>query len=238
MDTDSKKPLGVMSRWVDGAYLLPMGAFLVFTWVGGHWPWLYSASYIVKTLAAAGLLIGFWRFYTRVSWRYWQLGILVGVVGVFQWVGMEKLILHFWPHYPRPSVDVLDPFKRGADGALLHYSSLGMAWAFVIFRWAGASLMVPFMEELFWRDYVWRTVLAPNDIRLAEVGEWDWRPFWFVAIAFSTVHVQWMTAIVWGLMIGWLLVRTRSLGACIIAHGVTNFLLGAYVLWTRDWYFW
>ena len=29
-----------------------------------------------------------------------------------------------------------------------------------------------------------------------------------------------------------------KLGACIIAHAVTNFLLGAYVLWTRDWYFW
>jgi hypothetical protein len=34
------------------------------------------------------------------------------------------------------------------------------------------------------------------------------------------------------------LLKTRSLGPCIIAHGVTNFLLGAYVLWRHDWYFW
>jgi hypothetical protein len=52
------------------------------------------------------------------------------------------------------------------------------------------------------------------------------------------VHVQWLTAIVWGLMVALLLVRTRSLGACIIAHAVTNLLLGAYVLWTGDWSFW
>ena len=40
------------------------------------------------------------------------------------------------------------------------------------------------------------------------------------------------------LMIAALLVYTRSLGACIIAHGVTNFLLGGYVLFTKNWYFW
>jgi hypothetical protein len=59
-----------------------------------------------------------------------------------------------------------------------------------------------------------------------------------VSLLFATVHVQWMTAIVWGLMIAALLVYTRSLGACIIAHGVTNFLLGGYVLFTKNWYFW
>ena len=40
------------------------------------------------------------------------------------------------------------------------------------------------------------------------------------------------------LMISWLLVRTKSLGACIVAHAVTNLLLGIYVLWAKDWYFW
>jgi len=52
------------------------------------------------------------------------------------------------------------------------------------------------------------------------------------------VNVQLVTAFVWGVMIALLLWRTKSLGACIVMHGVTNFLLGAYVLWTHDWYFW
>jgi membrane protease YdiL (CAAX protease family) len=59
-----------------------------------------------------------------------------------------------------------------------------------------------------------------------------------VTLAFAAVHIQWMTAIVWGSMIALLLVRTRSLGACIIAHAVTNLLLGVYVLYTHDWAFW
>jgi hypothetical protein len=39
-------------------------------------------------------------------------------------------------------------------------------------------------------------------------------------------------------LIGLLLIRTKSLGACIIAHAVSNFLLGAYVLYAREWFFW
>jgi hypothetical protein len=108
----------------------------------------------------------------------------------------------------------------------------------VAIRLAGAVLVVPFMEELFWRDFLWRSILAPNDFKLARIGEWDWKAFLIVTLLFASVHIQWMTAIVWGVMIAMLLVRTRSLGACIIAHGVTNLLLGLYVLYTGDWYFW
>lgn len=207
-----------------------MAAFLLLTWAGGQRPELYPPSYVLKTIIAAALLIYFRNHYTRIRWNFWWLGVIVGVVGVVQWVGMEKLILHFWPNYPRPSVDIWNPYE--------HFSSPSLMWSFIIIRWMGASLVVPFMEELFWRDYLWRTVVAPNDFKLAGVGEWDWKAFLFVALLFATVHVQWMTAIVWGLMIGGLLVYTRSLGACIIAHGVTNFLLGFFVLWTKNWYFW
>ena len=38
--------------------------------------------------------------------------------------------------------------------------------------------------------------------------------------------------------VAWLLIRTRSLGACIVAHAVTNLLLGIYVLVYRDWGLW
>jgi len=106
-------------------------------------------------------------------------------------------------------------------------------------RIIGACVVVPVMEELFWRDYGWRSILAPNDFKLARVGEWAWAPYLIIAGVFATVHGNWwLTAIVWALMIGALLVYTKSLGACIIAHATTNALLAAYVLWTKDWSFW
>jgi len=60
-----------------------------------------------------------------------------------------------------------------------------------------------------------------------------------VPAGFAFVHGNWwLTSVVWALMIGGLLVYTKSLGACIIAHAVTNLLLALYVLRTHDWAFW
>jgi hypothetical protein len=33
-------------------------------------------------------------------------------------------------------------------------------------------------------------------------------------------------------------VRTRSLGACVIMHATSNFLLGLYIMMTRQWGLW
>ena len=217
------------------AYILPMAAFMLLLWVGGQWEWLYPASYVARTVIVAGLLIALRRHYTAIRWDYWWLGAIVGVVGILQWVGMEKLIeagaRHWgWMKYLSISVQPFDPTAQ--------FNSAWELWGFIAVRLAGAVLVVPVMEELFWRDYLWRQILAPNDFKLAAVGEWDWRTYLIVAGAFAMVHPTWLTAVVWALMIGGLLVWTRSLGACIVAHAVTNLLLGAYVLAYRDWRFW
>ena len=216
----------------DIAYILPMAVWLAFTWAGGHWPGFYVASYVLKVFLTAIPLFLLRRHYTKISWNYWWLGLVLGIVGVFQWVCMEKGLLHFWPYYPHPSGALpLNPFTT--------FSSPLTRWSYIAIRWAGASLVVPFMEELFWRDFLWRTIAAPADFKLARIGDFDRGiPLVLVTLLFCSVHVEWMTAIVWGLMIGGLLIHTRSLGACIIMHAVTNFLLGAYVLLWHDWRFW
>ena len=102
-----------------------------------------------------------------------------------------------------------------------------------------SDTLCPLYLSLFWRDFAWRTIIAPNNFKLARIGELDWKAFFGVAIIFAVVHGNWwLTSIVWALMISGLLAYTRSIGACIIAHATTNFLLGAYVLYTRDWSYW
>jgi uncharacterized protein len=216
----------------DWSYILPMAAFVGLTMLGVTWPTIFPTTYIYlfKTIVTAVLLVICWPAFTTIDWAAWKWGLLIGIVGVFQWVGMEKLLLFAWPNYPRMHVDIFDPYGEIPNPML--------RGVFFTIRWLGPTLVVPFMEELFWRDYLWRNIIAPNDFKLASIGEWDARAFWIVPIFFASVHIQWITAVVWALMIGLLLLKTKSLGACIIAHGITNFLLGAYVLWTHDWYFW
>jgi CAAX prenyl protease-like protein len=217
----------------DLAYILPMAVFLAFTFVGGQWPATYPATYVLKTLIVAGMLIAYRKAYTPIKWDYWWLGVIVGVIGVFQWVLMQLWLQeHFAMFRPDPAKPPFDPTQA--------FSSETLSYAFIGFRWiAGAVLLVPVMEELFWRDFLWRQILAPANFKLAEVGEKSWVALLVVSGAFATVHGNWWpTAIVWGLMVGVLLILTRSLGACIVAHAITNLLLGSYVLVTRDWGFW
>jgi CAAX prenyl protease-like protein len=156
--------------------------------------------------------------------------VIVGVVGIFQWVGMQLFLQKHFELF-KPAEDAFNPDK--------FFVSATAKWAFVAVRFFGAVIVVPIMEELFWRDYCWRTIIAPNDFKLARVGEWDPKAFVIVPLIFALVHGNWWaTSIVWALMIGALLVYTKSLGACIIAHAVTNLLLGVYVMYTKQWYFW
>jgi len=210
--------------------MLPMLTFLALTAVGGKWPEWFVASYIAKTFVV-GLMLWMLRgAFTRISWRGWWLGLIVGVVGVVQWVGMQLFLQRF--EFFKPPTEFFDPTKA--------FESQGAFVAFIAVRWIlGAAIVVPIMEELFWRDFVWRTIAAPNDFKLASVGELDWKAFLIVPAVFAVVHGNWwLTSIVWALMLSGLLVYTRSLGACIVAHATTNFLLGAYVLYTKDWAFW
>jgi uncharacterized protein len=220
------------------AYILPMAIFLAFTWVGGTWPQLYPLSYVAKTVVVTIALIVLWPHFTRIRWTHAWLGVGVGIIGIVQWVGMEKLLLAGgeWTAWTRMSAEPFVPTE--------HFASQAWMWSFLMMRLAGAVLLVPVMEELFWRDFAWRTIIAPNDFKLAEVGEFDWKAVLIVPGIFAMVHIQWLTAVVWALLIAWLLVRTKSLGACIIAHAVTNLLLGLYVLYMSfvvgqpEWYFW
>jgi uncharacterized protein len=229
----------------DVAYILPMAVFLAFTFVGGQWKDWYPHSYVAKTVVVAAIIAVVWRAYTRVRWTHLGLGALFGVIGLVQWVGMETLFMsHDFFRWTRMSFDVASKVQENAFRPDHVFDAAWAMWAFIAIRWAGASLLVPVMEELFWRDYVYRNLASPSDFRLQEIGEYDRTAFWVVPLFFATVHPQWLTAIVWSLLCGVLLVKTRSIGACIVMHAVTNFLLGAYVLaaWygfgVDQWYFW
>jgi CAAX prenyl protease-like protein len=210
--------------------MIPMFLFLGLLQVGATWPALYPASYVARVIVTTLALFLLWPKFTRIRWDFWWMGVIVGVLGIVQWVWMQTFLEQF--AWFKPDEDAFNPFKH-FDG------TPQLAWSFIAVRIIGAVLVVPVMEELFWRDWLWRTILAPNDFKLAQVGEFEWPAFLGVAGAFALVHLPWWpTAIVWALMIGALLIYTKSLGACILAHAVTNLLLALYVLKTHAWHLW
>lgn len=83
-----------------------------------------------------------------------------------------------------------------------------------------------------------RFLIHPQFDRIS-LGQYRPVSFFLTTACFAVVHQEeWPLAILAGLLYGAWFVQTKSLGNVIWAHGVTNFLLGGYVLLKGRWYFW
>jgi CAAX prenyl protease-like protein len=185
--------------------------------------WLYP----VKAGLVALVLAALWRHYGELkTWGLsgvdFALSVAVGVVVLVLWVKLDA----GWMLMGEPGAGY-DP--RDAGGRI--------DWTLVAFRIAGAALVVPLMEELFWRSFLQRWIQQADFLALdpARIGV---KALLIASALFAVEHVQWFAGLIAGLAYGWLYIRTRTLWAPIVAHAVTNGGLGAYVVATGRWSFW
>ena len=110
-------------------------------------------------------------------------------------------------------------------------------WPWVAVRWIGAALLVPVMEELFWRSFLMRWIEQPvfEGVDPRRVGL---RAILLSTFVFVLAHTLWLAAAIAGLAYAWLYVRSGKLWLPVIAHAVTNGVLGAWVIATGNWRFW
>ena len=109
--------------------------------------------------------------------------------------------------------------------------------ALATIRILGAAVVVPIMEELFWRSFVMRWIDKPDFLTLAPAAV-TLKGLLLSSVVFGFEHNLWFAGIVAGLAYGWLYRATGNLWVPTIAHAVTNGVLGAWVLYTGAWQFW
>jgi CAAX prenyl protease-like protein len=110
--------------------------------------------------------------------------------------------------------------------------------AVLFFRTVRAVVIVPVIEELFWRAWLMRWLISPRfeDVPL---GTWSAQSFWIVAVLFASEHGSyWDVGLAAGIIYNWWMLRTKSLGDLILAHAVTNGCLCAYVIAFGKWEYW
>lgn len=183
--------------------------------------WLYPVKTALVTLS----LIICWREYTEL--HRWDLGIkrVIGAVAVGLAVfGLWISLSTGWMVIGSP--EGYDP-RTGGD----------IDWLLVAIRIAGAALVVPVMEELFWRSFLMRW-LDKNDFLALEPARVTLQSAAIAAVLFGFEHNLWLAGIVAGAAYGFLYVRTSSLWSPIIAHAVTNGVLGVWIVSTGNWTFW
>ena len=112
-----------------------------------------------------------------------------------------------------------------------------LARLFIIVRILGSTWVVPPLEEVFYRSFLYRYFARQN---FMEVPLNRFLPLPFVATAavFGLAHNEWLAGIVCGAAYQWLVLRKNRLGDAMTAHAITNFLLGVWVVWRGAWNFW
>lgn len=211
---------------------LPFGLYIALLVLEGLLPdWLPGFDvrwlYPVKAGLVALALMLLWRHYTELrSWGlssvHLFLSVGVGVVVLILWINLDAS----WMLLDAPGEGYNPTDEAGR-----------IDWLLVAFRIAGAALVVPVMEELFWRSFILRWVQQHDFMNLlpARIGL---KALLITSALFAVQHLQWLAGLIAGLAYGWLYIRTRTLWAPIIAHAVTNGALGAYVVATGRWSFW
>lgn len=237
------------------AHVMPLALFVVLNALpdllriqNSELPWHVRAPehwvYPLQTVLCTVVLVLFRRHYTFSPWRGLSLAFVLGVVGIACWIAPSLLREHLMQsgEQPSPWWKWLGITERteGFDPMIAKDSSLWFG-AVVGFRFARMVLVVPFVEELFWRGFLMRYLLT-EDGRFEKIsfGTHAWKVFWIVTLAVMLIHrsEDYLGAFVWGSLVYFVAVRTKSLGACVFMHAVGNLALGLYVMKTQQWGFW
>ena len=213
------------------AYTAP---FVVFVILFGLAPPLRAAGwfrvpefwiYPIQTLVCGAFVIFFWRDYQWQEPTRPAFAIAVGVAVFVLWIAPQQ----FLGFAPRP--DGFNPDVFAANPVWY--------WATVIFRFLRLIIIVPLIEEIFWRGFLLRYFIK-EDFERVPFGTFSWLSFAIVTPLFGFSHsmADWPAALLTGAIYNGVAYRTKSLSSCVMTHALTNFLLGLWIMKTKQWGFW
>ncbi len=184
--------------------------------------------YPIKTVLVGGLLIFLWGKYSELKFADFKnlthtvASVALGLVVFVLWINMDWGIATFGE-------------SKGFDPFLIDDDTTRNLMIFS--RILGAALVVPIMEELFWRSFMLRYIITA-DFTTVKIGTYTLTSFAICAVLFGLEHNLFLAGIMAGAAYSLLLYWTKSIYQCILAHAVTNLVLGIYVLQTGYWQFW
>ena len=147
--------------------------------------WLYGLNLVL----VGGLLAWHWRDYGELARQNWPslfetlAAVLVGLVVFGLWITLTAR----WMQIGQATAAFV---PLDAQGQLL--------WPLIAVRWLGATLLVPVMEELFWRSFLMRWFNNPQFERVPP-GQTTLKAVVLSTFVFMLAHPLWLAAVVAGL---------------------------------------
>ncbi|MDY0212664.1 MAG: CAAX prenyl protease-related protein [Desulfuromonadaceae bacterium] len=189
---------------------------------------LFLYLYPVKAGIVALLLIVLWpnyrelRFSDVLQWQNTLFSVLVGLLIFWLWIQMTAEFATIG----ESAGFKIEAYKEGFVRNLM----IGV-------RLSGAVLVVPLMEELFWRSFLIR-YLVKKEFTQVSIGKFTWFSFLATAILFGLEHNLYLAGICAGVLFNLVLYRSQSIFQCVLSHAIANLALGLYVLNSGNWHFW
>ena len=212
------------------ARVAPFMIFLLLTFAqdslgeaGRYW------IYLAKTLVGAWLIWVTRPLVKELRWAISWEAVAAGVGVLVIWVYLGDLTRGVKTD---PHEKLWNPFQQFQGNMLL-------AWFFVAVRTLGSSLVVPPLEEVFYRSFLYRFIANPK-FESVPLNYFSGISFLLTAVIFAAGHamVDWPGAILCAFVYQWLVLRKNRLGDALTAHAITNFLLSVWSVTRGDWRFW
>jgi uncharacterized protein len=206
--------------------VFPFAVFAGLTLVQG---WFGDASqywiYVLKTALAGCLLCVVRPYVQEMHWRISWRAVLVGIFVFVAWIGLER----YYPLFATRAA-TFNPEQTYGSGSPL-------ACAFIAVRILGSSLIVPPLEEIFYRSFLYRYFIKSDFLQIP-LCCLEWRAFLITGLVFGIGHYEWLPGILCAFAYQGLVCRTNRVGDAITAHGITNFLLGLWVVIHQAYHYW
>lgn len=212
-------------------YVAPFAIFLAFLVLQPQLAALGEAEFPLRVAILAGVIWYFSRGVLDFRCKAPVASILFGLAVFALWIAPDVLFPGWRQHWL---------FSNSITGGVKTSIPEGLTFSplVLVFRTLRAALIVPIVEELFWRGWLMRWLIK-DDFEKVPLGTYHPKAFWITAVLFAVEHgPYWEVGLVTGVLYNWWMVRTKSLGDLILVHGVTNLALSLYVIYARQWQYW
>jgi exosortase E/protease (VPEID-CTERM system) len=199
------------------AYLAPFMAVMATSIVAGAFAPHDHALYALKVTAVGATLWVFRKTYAPLLSSVSLLSVAAGLAVGAVWIATD----------PASTPDT-------ATAAWLASLPAGLAIAWLCLRFVGAVALVPVAEELAFRGYLSRALIAAR-FENVPVGQFSWLGFIGSSLAFGAVHQRWFAAFIAGALYALLMYRTKRLSDPIAAHVVSNALITGWAIGVQQW---
>ena len=214
-------------------YVLPFIVFFalllsadVSAFIIGEWEYPFRVSVLALVLWV------FSRARYRSSRAILDWNVLLGVAVFAIWVAPDVLIPGYRDHWL---------FQNQVTGTLTEFhpfTDLRESALVLVFRTIRAAILVPIIEELFWRGWLLRWLISPK-FEEVPLGTYTRQSMWLSAILFASEHgPYWEVGLLAGLAYNFWIVRTQESGRLYSGSRRHERALSLFVIASGRWEYW